>query len=199
MPNKASIQTPDSPRVQSVMTIPQSLQKSERALGQAQDVSDVRQKKMLPCFRHITTSLIAVLGASSVTSVAEEAVFPITPPVPIVFEARVPIADDFGMLRKMAVSTVALQEYKGIYRANGYEDIPDAQIHFPGLFVMLPDGSVVTKSKVQGYYQALFCSWLSDDRTVKLLRELRLSKHRWIEYGASTIHSGEQDAGGKRD
>jgi hypothetical protein len=56
----------------------------------------------------------------------------------------------------MAVSTDALQRYSGIYRTNGYEDISDAQILFPDLFITLPDLSVVTKSRIQGFNRALF-------------------------------------------
>ncbi|NNC87606.1 MAG: hypothetical protein HKN82_03995 [Akkermansiaceae bacterium] len=127
------------------------------------------------------------------TSSSEEPVFPVTPLVPTALKPQVSIAGDFEALQKMGVSTVALRNYKGIYRGGGYEDIPHARVLFPDLFVTLPDRSMVTKSKIRGYYQALFCSWPGDDRAIGLLEQLRLSNDVWIAYGASTIHQGEQD------
>ena len=141
--------------------------------------------------------VLAVIAASGLTSalscLAEAPDFPVTASVPSTFKPQVSIAADFDTLRKMAVSSLFLQNYRGIYRASGYEDVSDAHDLFPDLFVTLPDRSIVSKSKIRAYYQALFCSWLDDDRAAELLERLRLSNQSWIAYGATTIdQDGEQ-------
>ena len=139
-------------------------------------------------------TFIASIGVSS----AEDRLFPITPIVPVMLEEPVSIAEDYESLQQMAVSMISLQQYKGIYRVSGYEDILEAQIFMPDLFVALPDGNVVTKSKIRAYYGALFNSWLEDARANRLLRQLRLSKRDWEAYGSSTIQNGEQGGAGNR-
>jgi hypothetical protein len=149
-------------------------------------------------YMSVFSAIVASVLANSSSSLAQVPEFPVTPSAPTAFKQQVSIAADFETLQKMAVSTLALQGYRGVYIGNGYEEVPDAHVLFPDLFVTLPDRSIVTKSKIRGYYRALFSSWLGDERAIGLLKQLRLSKQSWIAYGASTIdQEGEQTGAGQ--